>query len=110
MHLQLKTRASVVIGVLLPIVVLVCVIIWRNAVGESKEAETTRVRRLRHRGAASKAVLDSIELSPRVVKLGGIEVARVTRPTRPRKLELRGSLAFDSNRFVTCQLPLSWPD
>ncbi len=100
MQLQLKTRASVVIGVLLPIVVLVCVIIWRNAAGESKESETTGEEAAAH-GAASKAVLDSIELSPRVVKLGGIEVARVTRPTRPRNLELRGSLAFDSNRLVT---------
>jgi cobalt-zinc-cadmium efflux system membrane fusion protein len=32
--------------------------------------------------------------------MGGIETARVTRPTRLRTLELRGSLAFDSNRSV----------
>jgi cobalt-zinc-cadmium efflux system membrane fusion protein len=99
MQLQLKTRTSVVIGVLLPIIALVCVIIWRNAAGESKEAEHTGGKAAAHRGVP-KAVLDSIELSPRAVKMGGIETARVTRPTRLRTLELRGSLAFDSNRLV----------
>ena len=43
---------------------------------------------------------DSIVLSPRVVELGGVKTTQVTLPTRPRTLELRGSLAIDSNRLV----------
>ena len=100
MRLPMKKRDSVIIGILLPIGALVVAIVWRNAAGESKEAEITASEAATNR-AALRTPSDSIELTPRVIKMGGIETARVTPPTRLRKLELRGSLAFDSNRLVT---------
>lgn len=41
-----------------------------------------------------------IELLPRVAELNGIRTATVSRPTRARKLELRGQLNFDSDSLV----------
>ncbi|HVX15771.1 MAG TPA: efflux RND transporter periplasmic adaptor subunit [Pirellulales bacterium] len=41
-----------------------------------------------------------IEVLPRVVELNGIRTAKVTRPTRPRKLELRGQLNFDPDGLM----------
>jgi cobalt-zinc-cadmium efflux system membrane fusion protein len=96
---QIKRRFSVMIGILLPIAALVGVIVWRSARGEPEEAAKTPPDATAKR-ALSQAASGSIELTPRVVKLGGFEIARATQPTRLRKLELRGSLAFDSNRLV----------
>ncbi len=50
-------------------------------------------------GAAS-APASSIEVPPRVAKLTGLTTALVTKPPRPRVLQLRGSLALDVNRLV----------
>jgi cobalt-zinc-cadmium efflux system membrane fusion protein len=41
-----------------------------------------------------------IEVLPRVVELNGIRTAKVTRPSRPRKLELRGQLNFDPDGLM----------
>lgn len=41
-----------------------------------------------------------IELLPRVVELNGIRTASVTKPTRKRKLELRGQLDLDPDSLV----------
>src|SRR5664279_6062001 len=99
MQFQFKKRLSIMVGILLPIAALVGVVVWRYAAGEPKEAGRN-VSEVAIASAAPEAVLDSIELTPRVIKMGGIETARATPPTRPRKLELRGSLAFDPNRLV----------
>ena len=99
MQLQFKNRFSIIVGILLPIVTLIVVIIWRNAKDESKDPEKASSGAATHR-AMPQTPFDSIELPPRVIKIGGIETARVTTPTRTRKLELRGSLAIDSNRLV----------
>ena len=42
----------------------------------------------------------SLELTARVVKLTGLKTAVASKPTKPRALELRGSLALDVNRLV----------
>jgi len=42
----------------------------------------------------------SIEVPPRVATLTGLTTAVVKKPTRPRVLQLRGSLALDVNRLV----------
>jgi membrane fusion protein, heavy metal efflux system len=71
-------------------------IAWRVVVDHLQTASQEAGRS----APVAKAPLDSIELTPRVVKMGGIKTALVTLPTRPRMLELRGSLNFDSNRLV----------
>ena len=98
MRFPIKKRFSVIIGVLLPIAALVGVIVWRSAWGEPKEAAVRPSPSAQ--GRASSHPVDSIELTPRVIKMSGLEITRATQPTRLRKLELRGSLAFDSNRLV----------
>lgn len=42
----------------------------------------------------------ALELSARVVELSGLKTEVARRPTRPRTLQLRGSLALDVNRLV----------
>lgn len=95
MRFPIKKRFSVIIGILLPIAALVTVIVWKSVLGASKEASPTAADH-----TASQKASDSIELTPRVIKMGGIETARATQPTHRRTLELRGSLAFDPNRLV----------
>ena len=46
------------------------------------------------------ASASSIEVPPRVAKLTGLTTAVAAKPTRPRILEMRGSLALDVNRLV----------
>ena len=105
-NFQIKKRLSVVIGILLPLAALITVIVWRNVLGESREtASDTAVHR-----ATSETASNSIGLTPRVIKMSGIEIARATEPTRRRKLELRGSLAFDSNRLVNVSAQISGTD
>jgi cobalt-zinc-cadmium efflux system membrane fusion protein len=42
----------------------------------------------------------SVEVKPHVAELTGLTTAEVSLPTRPRVLQLRGSLALDVNRLV----------
>lgn len=41
-----------------------------------------------------------LELMPKVIELNGIRAAKVKRPSRPRKLELRGQLNFDPDTLA----------
>lgn len=43
---------------------------------------------------------DTVELSPRALAAHAVQLSTVTLPTRPRLLQLRGSLALDVNRLV----------
>ena len=52
----------------------------------------------------------SIELTPRVVELSGIQIAKASEPTRRRKLELRGSVGDRSRPPARGQLAVSGPD
>jgi membrane fusion protein, heavy metal efflux system len=46
------------------------------------------------------AARDEIEVSERVVRLGGIKTVLASEPTQPRALVLRGSLGIDPNRLA----------
>ncbi|HTU24665.1 MAG TPA: efflux RND transporter periplasmic adaptor subunit [Pirellulales bacterium] len=90
----LKQRFTVILGILLPIAALAAVIVWRHFGPETEEtAKAANAQNAQHEK------LNAISLTPKVIKLSGIEIAKVTQPTRLRKLELRGSLAFDPNRL-----------
>jgi cobalt-zinc-cadmium efflux system membrane fusion protein len=67
--------------------------IWSRHNGDDKDDEKTVV-------VDAAKVAPYIELLPRVVELNGIRTATVTRPTRKRKLELRGQLNFDPDSLV----------
>ncbi len=72
--------------------------VWRNPLGAPHDAPDSAAAHALQGGPAADA--DSIELSPRVVQLGGIKTQPATEPTQPRQLVLRGSLAYDPNRLV----------
>jgi membrane fusion protein, heavy metal efflux system len=65
---------------------------WSDHHGGHKGQETVVINQAK--------VSPYIELLPRVVELNGIRTAPVTRPTRPRKLELRGVLNFDPDALM----------
>lgn len=66
--------------------------LWARFEGKKKSEETVSIEQAK--------VAPYIELLPKVVELNGIRTAVVTRPTRPRKLELRGQLNFDPDGLM----------
>ena len=66
--------------------------LWPSPKGGNDEAKTV--------GVDEAKVSPYIELLPRVVELNGIRTAKVSLPTRKRKLELRGVLQFDPDSLV----------
>jgi len=66
--------------------------LWASRKGKDKADETVFVDQAK--------VARFIELLPSVVELNGIRTAPVTKPTRKRRLELRGQLDFDPDSMV----------
>ncbi len=86
----------ILVGLLLVAAIAAVAVVW--TLGFSKEA--SRKPATPARQSLAEAASQSIELSPRVVKSGGIKTTIVSEPTRPRLLVLRGELAIDTGRLA----------
>jgi membrane fusion protein, heavy metal efflux system len=94
MHIFASWKSWAALGLLLLMVAALGALAWwglSKGVSETVPQVTSSVP---HKPS------DTVVLSPRVVELGGVKTTQVTLPTHQRKLELRGSLAIDSNRLV----------
>jgi membrane fusion protein, heavy metal efflux system len=88
--------SRILVGLLL-LAALAAIAVWWTQ-GFSKEA--SRKPAAPARQSLAEAASQSIELSPRVVKLGGIKTTIISEPTQSRLLELRGELAIDTGRLA----------
>jgi membrane fusion protein, heavy metal efflux system len=96
----MQKRAVILLGLVVVVAGGVAVAASRSRLGEfwakferkKKSEETVNIDQAK--------VAPYIELLPRVVELNGIRTAVVTRPTRPRKIELRGQLNYDPDSLM----------
>ncbi len=88
---------SAVVGIMLPVAALLAVAVWYRVSGAAKEEGDGGPEKLKP--AVVSVDSGSIELTPQVVKLSGMQIAMATEPTRRRKLELRGQLVIDPGRL-----------
>jgi cobalt-zinc-cadmium efflux system membrane fusion protein len=73
--------------------IFVCALIASGCGGHESATRPTGV-------ASASEATSSIEVLPEVARLTGLTTAIAQKPTRPRVLQLRGSLALDVNRLV----------